>query len=207
MGYNCFQLKIFSTAGFFSSYFTRSTTSHFAPSNTDIKPHLKSCSQLCFQPPLPSPFSTLILSFVLLLYCFVLFDTPSPPHPLVSEDIICICMRIIEAHLLWGRWKEVILQRDLLPVWPWGRRMEALRPVQVYEWLLRLTLLYTELCIKDQQDLPLHQMRNLTSESKCWKQWRGIEALYCLYTCSFSLSAGSESSLRPTHYWRQSFPV
>lgn len=77
---------------------------------------------------------------------------------------------------------------------------------QVYEWFLRLALLYIERWIKDWQDLPLHQTRILTSEGKRSKQWRGIEALHCLYPCSFFLSAGSESSLRPSHYWRQSFP-
>lgn len=66
---------------------------------------------------------------------------------------------------------------------------------------------YIERWIKGRQDLALHQMRILLSQCKCSKQWRGIEALYCLYSCSLALAAGSESSLRPTHYWRQGFPV
>lgn len=59
---------------------------------------------------------------------------------------------------------------------------------QVYERFLRLALLYIERWIKDRRDLTLHQMRILPSECKCSEQWRGIEALYCLYSPSFFLS-------------------
>lgn len=41
---------------------------------------------------------------------------------------------------------------------------------------------------KRPQDLPLHQMRILTSQGKRPKQWRGIAALHCLYSRSFFLS-------------------
>lgn len=67
-----------------------------------------------------------------------------------------------------GCWKEVILQRDLQPVWPRG--MQALCSVQVYEPFLRLTPPHThtptffiEHWIKDWQDLALHQSRIFTS--------------------------------------------
>lgn len=66
--------------------------------------------------------------------------------------------------------------------------MEALRPVQVYEWFLKLPLLCTECWIKDWQDLPLHQMRIWTSQGKCSKQMkRNGGALLSLFLFFLSL--------------------
>lgn len=93
-----------------------------------------------------------------------------------------------------GCWKEVILQRDLLPVWPWGT--QTLCSVQVCEPFLSLTLPFIERWIKDWQDLALHQSGISPAECKCYKQWGGMELL-CLYCHSFFLAAGAESSLRP----------
>ena len=121
-------------------------------------------------------------------------DKPSVFLPLSSFSSHQTSSVRTEIGLPQGCWKEVILQRDLLPVWP--RRTQTWCSVQVCEPFLSLALLFIKSWIKDWQDLVLHQSWISPAECKCYKQWRGIELLCCLYCRSFFLAAGAESSLR-----------
>lgn len=188
-------------------YLTYYTTFDFVNSSTN-KPHQRSCFLFSLTlPPTSSAFSFLCIDSLrapTLLLSSLLFCTSRHPHP----------PRLQRHHLyLYKKYRGGSAIRPLKGSYFAERftasltlREKDVGITQVYEWFLRLALLYIERWIKDWQDLPLHQTRILTSEGKCSKQWRGIEALHCLYPRSFFLSAGSESSLRPSHYWRQSFP-
>lgn len=151
-----------------------------------------------FSFPYIDPLCAPALPPILLLYCFMLLDTPylRGHHVYLKCNSGCAA-RLLKGCYFTGRFSACLTL---------GEEDAGTTPCAGVWKILRLALLYTERWIKDWQDLPLHQMRIWTKEGKRSKQWGGIEALFCFYSRSFFLSAGSESSLRPSHYWRQSFP-